>query len=207
MKELKKPLKKPLAKKLPLKKSVIKDPAEQTSVSVKAEKKETVTLIYNSQIEKLEWLSNFQPCLIVVVIDRTTGETLKFSSVEQGFHYFKTRSPEFRQKIYNCVKAKDARYHGSEKSGCPMRPDWKEIRKNVMKNLLLAKYGQNLILKKWLLATEDAKLVELAPWDKEKFWGVDEEGNGSNNSGLLTEEVREILADKSITTVYMDRYL
>lgn len=191
-------------------KKVKKLPATKLKAVAKTEKVEPAKvekIVYNSNIKEYAWLSNFQPCLVVLRIDKDTGENLMFTSAEAAFHYFKTKSVEYRTKIYNCIKAYDARYQGSAKAGCPMRKDWHEIRRDVMFRVVLAKYSQNTMLAKWLLETGDAELVELAPWDKEGFWGTDESGKGNNESGKITMEVREILRDRKIGSVAIGKYL
>lgn len=168
--------------------------AKATTKEKVAKKKDVEIIRYNSTISNWRWLSNFQQCMIVLYVEKGSDEKLEFASAEAAFQYFKTRSPEQRQKIYNCIKASDARYQGSEKAGCTMRKDWPDIREDVMLAILKAKYMQNYYLRKWLLATDTAELIELAPWDKELFWGTDESGNGENRSGKLTMQVREWLA-------------
>lgn len=178
------------------------------SSTKKAEKEKHIR--YNASIAKYSWLSNFQNCMIVLYIEKGSDETLTFANAEAAFQYFKTRSPEQRQKIYNCVKAHDARYQGSEKAGCVMRKDWSEIREPVMLAVLKAKYMQNYYLRKWLLETDDAELIELAPWDKELFWGTDDSGNGENKSGKTTMQVREWLRemeDNRVVKIYVGAFL
>lgn len=174
------------------------------------EKKAKDYIRYNASIAKYSWLSNFQNCMIVLYVEKGSDETLTFSNVEAAFQYFKTRSPEQRQKIYNCVKASDARYQGSEKAGCVMRKDWYDMREAVMLAVLKAKYMQNYYLRKWLLETDKAELIELAPWDKELFWGTDDNGNGENKSGQLTMQVREWLSEMEenrVVKIYVGAFL
>lgn len=196
-------MKKPVVKKKPV---VDVAPKAKTVKPVKiAEDAEVIQ--YNASIAKYSWLSSFSPCLIVLQIDRQTKECLEFASAEAAFQYFKTKSVEFRNKIINCVKAKDARYQGSEKAGCPLRPDWADIKEDVMFRVQLAKFGQNIILRQRLLKLKGKKLVELSPWDKELFWGTNEKGEGANKHGKTLMRVGEELAERPITVIPMDKYL
>ena len=60
-----------------------------------------------------------------------------------------------------------------------------------MKELLMAKFSQNEDLKKKLLDTGDATLIEGNTWG-DKYWGVCK-GVGKNRLGELLMEVREEL--------------
>lgn len=149
---------------------------------------------YNFKTPGYGWLSSFQPCCIEVKDEK--GNRVLFPSAEHAFHYFKTKSKLYREKILNAADASKARYWGSEKAECPMRDDWDDIREEVMYKILTAKYKQNLPLKKRLLATGDTILQELSPWDKELFWGTNKDGEGKNKHGKLTMRVRKKLASK-----------
>lgn len=74
-----------------------------------------------------------------------------------------------------------------------IRPDWDEIRLQVMKHCLLAKFTQNAKLKDLLLATGDAEIIEDSPRDS--FWGIGKNGDGSNWLGRLLMEVRSELKE------------
>lgn len=162
---------------------------------------------YNSKIAGTEYLSSFYICSLVVrVRDKKGNELLlTFNSVEAAFHYFKTKTPLFREKIYSCSMPSKARYYGSEKSGCPMRDDWDEIKSRVMYKLNLAKFTQNLLLGTWLVATGEAKLIEFSPWDKvDNFWGVNEKGEGKNKHGRILTKVRAKLSGRKYTMSDLD---
>lgn len=144
------------------------------------------------------WLSNMFPCTIYLKVpkDFSSDGFLMFYSVEQAFQWAKTTSVESRTKIYNCIKAKDARYHGSERANCVMRDEWSEdgYKEAVMLEILKSKYSQNKVLCEKLIATKDIPLYEVAPWDKQKFWGVDAKLEGSNKTAKLTMKVRKKLS-------------
>lgn len=156
---------------------------------------------YNSSIAGTEYLSSFYLCSIVVRAEDKKGNKvlLKFSSVEQGFQFFKTQNPVFREKIMNCGTPSKARYFGSAKAGCPVRDNWDDIKDKVMFKLVFAKFRQSLLLTSYLLSTDDIKLVEYSPWDKvDNYWGVNEKGEGKNKHGRITMRVREKIAGLSL---------
>lgn len=131
---------------------------------------------------------------------------IMFYSAEQAFQYMKTESAEHRTKIRNCIKPKDARYQGSAKAGCPLRDDWDEVKESIMFEILKAKYSQNVVMGEMLMGTEDVPIVEIAPWDKEKFWGVDTDRQGKNTTGKLHERVRKWLRKKKGTLPTIQYY-
>jgi len=73
------------------------------------------------------------------------------------------------------------------------RIDWRDIRIDVMKYCLALKLYQNPPLRKILLATENAPIVELS--HKDKFWGTVEKEKGvlvgQNVLGQLWCEIRD----------------
>ena len=70
----------------------------------------------------------------------------------------------------------------------PLRVDWKEVRLNVMREIVFLKFSQNQDLKKKLLATGNAILVEKNNWH-DYFWGVCN-GKGENHLGKILMTVR-----------------
>ena len=68
------------------------------------------------------------------------------------------------------------------------RNDWEEIKKDIMKKALLAKFTQHKDLRQLLLSTRDNMLIEHTPYDK--FWGDGGDGSGQNQLGMLLMEIR-----------------
>ena len=71
------------------------------------------------------------------------------------------------------------------------RKDWEDIKIDVMRKALLAKFTQHKRLRQMLLSTGDNMLIEHTPYDK--FWGDGGDGNGENHLGLLLMEIRHDL--------------
>lgn len=76
----------------------------------------------------------------------------------------------------------------------PLRRDWEEVKDNIMREALRAKFTQNKDLKKILLETGDAELVEHTANDN--YWGDGGDGSGKNMLGKLLMEFREELKNE-----------
>ena len=68
------------------------------------------------------------------------------------------------------------------------RKDWEEVKVDIMRKALLAKFTQHRDLRQLLLITKDYMLIEHTPNDK--FWGDGGDGNGQNKLGMLLMEIR-----------------
>ena len=71
---------------------------------------------------------------------------------------------------------------------CTLVPDWEDIKVDVMRELLYAKYEEPEIRAK-LVATNPRELIEFNDWGDD-FWGVCTDA-GLNMLGQLLEEVRQ----------------
>jgi ribA/ribD-fused uncharacterized protein len=70
-----------------------------------------------------------------------------------------------------------------------LRPDWEEIKLEVMREITRCKYDQHPDLKEKLMATKGIELVEYNTWG-DVFWGVC--GNaGQNHLGKILMEYRD----------------
>lgn len=72
-----------------------------------------------------------------------------------------------------------------------MRPDWEEVKYDVMYEIVKAKFIQNPDLKEKLLSTGDEYLVEGNHWG-DRTWGQ-VNGVGKNWLGKILMKVREEL--------------
>lgn len=68
------------------------------------------------------------------------------------------------------------------------RHDWEDVRNDVMRCALVAKFTQHADLKEILSSTQGAGLVEHTGNDR--YWGDGGDGTGRNMLGQLLEEVR-----------------
>lgn len=134
-----------------------------------------------------EFLSNFYICPIV-------REGMGFNSAEAAYQAAKLTAPEHKRLIANEDSPGKAKRMGRS---LPIRPDWEDVRLDVMLDVLRLKFGQNLPLAEMLLSTGDALLVEGNRWH-DNFWGNCSCGRcsdipGLNHLGRALMQVREEL--------------
>lgn len=115
----------------------------------------------------------------------------------------KSESPEYQQQILNAQTPGKAKRLGDSRldnpalakqslfrKGHKLREDWESQKLNIMKRALSAKFDQNFALKKALLDTGDAELIEDSASDA--FWGIGN-GHGQNWLGRLLMQLRSEL--------------
>jgi hypothetical protein len=71
----------------------------------------------------------------------------------------------------------------------PLRPDWEEVKDEVMREAVWAKFTQHSRLSELLLSTRDATIIEHTRNDA--YWGDGGGGRGRNMLGRILMEVRE----------------
>ena len=130
-----------------------------------------------------DFLSNFYNCPIVY-------DGLKFNNSEAAYHSVKC--PSHRAEFIN-LNASEAKKLGRK---VELRPNWEEIKDNVMYAVCYAKFSQNKDLKIKLLQTGDAKLVEGNSWN-DTYWGVCK-GKGQNKLGKILMQLREEFQNSTI---------
>ena len=131
------------------------------------------------------WLSNFH--LVDVVYD---GEV--YPSTEHAYQAAKTLHDITREQIRLAPTPGVAKALGK---ACLLRPDWEEIKVEVMEDLLRQKF-KNPLLKAKLLATVGHDLVEGNHWG-DTFWGVCRD-KGLNMLGKLLMQIRDETINRGI---------
>ncbi len=128
------------------------------------------------------WLSNFWLVSIAY-----KGRV--YPSVEHAYMSQKNLSEVWQEF---CVSEPDPRKVKKMSMEICLRPDWEEVKMDIMKELTFIKY-QNQELREKLLATEDEYIQEGNDWG-DTFWGVDiNTGEGKNMLGKIIMEVRDDL--------------
>lgn len=116
---------------------------------------------------------------------------VEYPTTEHAYQACKTLDKNYRKKIKNTSGAGKAKKLGQKKSmdkcGVKLRPDWENIKLNVMLDLLRQKFS-NGELKQKLLDTGDAELIENNWWG-DFYWGM-VNGEGENHLGRLLMKVR-----------------
>src|SRR4051812_46252440 len=72
----------------------------------------------------------------------------------------------------------------------PLRPDWDDVKDDVMRRAVLRKFESHDDIRAILLSTGDERLVERTSDDY--YWGVGTKRTGENKLGLILMEVREM---------------
>ena len=127
---------------------------------------------------KNEFLSNMYSCRVVI-----NGEV--YPSAEHAFQAMKSLDRDVRITLSVCPSAKDVKRYGRK---IALRPDWEDVKVDIMYNILKAKFT-NPVLAQKLLATKDEELIEGNTWG-DTFWGVCK-GKGKNMLGNLLMKVRK----------------
>lgn len=126
------------------------------------------------------WLSNFEPCKVFY-------EGIEYSSSENAYQAAKSLDLEVKLEISKLSPSESKKI--SKK--IELRPDWEEIKYEVMFSVVFDKFTRNKELKKKLLSTGNKYLEETNHWN-DKFYGVCN-GDGLNVLGNIIMEVRRIL--------------
>jgi ribA/ribD-fused uncharacterized protein len=154
------------------------------------------------------FLSHFHPAAIVL-----DGET--WPTVEHYYQAQKSTEPGYREAIRAAATPGRAKRLAAppgalrrvsaqswfRKNKVPPRPDWHEVKLDIMRRADLAKFTQHLELAEWLLATGDAELIEDSP--SEPYWGTGPDGQGLNWAGRVIMEVRAQLRAGSDATGFV----
>lgn len=117
-----------------------------------------------------------------------------WDTTEHAYQSQKTSVPGEIDKIWACKTPKESRLLGQI---CQLRPDWDDVKDRVMKECCIAKFTQHADLKKLLLETGDAELIEDSPVDW--YWGCGKDGTGKNMLGKILMEIRAELRDEKTT--------
>jgi ribA/ribD-fused uncharacterized protein len=134
---------------------------------------------------RYKWLSNMYGLHIPIHV-----LNIDFRCVETAFVAHKTTDPLMRLKMSLLKSPHEAKQLGRK---VELRPDWEDIKLDIMYELVFTKFRQSGYLCTKLLATGDKQLIEANDWGDE-FWGVDAfSGVGENHLGRILMRVRDEL--------------
>lgn len=109
-------------------------------------------------------------------------------------HYFQAQkfpsAPAHQEKIRQARTPKAAKSLGRSRK-IQLRPDWEQVKEEVMRKGLWAKFTTHPELIALLLETGTRRLIENAPSDH--YWGCGQSGTGKNRLGVLLMELRTTL--------------
>jgi len=122
----------------------------------------------------------------------------RFDTSEHAYHWEKFRlddtiggqERDIQRRIRIAPSAHDA-FKFAELNREFSRPDWDQIKVDVMRHILWSKVEQHEYVRRKLLATGDRQLIEDS-W-RDDFWGWGQNRDGQNMLGKLWMEIREEL--------------
>lgn len=109
-----------------------------------------------------------------------------YCCLEAAYQAQKSLDPAIHERFANIRLPYKARGMGQHIK--TIRPDWFDIRIDIMEELLFMKFSHPQ-LKEWLQCTGQSKIVECNTWG-DTFWGV-YNGVGENHLGTLLMKVRD----------------
>jgi hypothetical protein len=127
--------------------------------------------------EEYRWLSNFWPCAIVY-------EGLGYPSSEAAYQAAKLENPEHRVRFTTMTPSQAKRAGKTVK----YRPDWDDVRLQVMYDICSYKFRNNPELRQNLLDTDEKYIEETNDWG-DRYWGVCR-GSGQNHLGKILMRIR-----------------
>lgn len=131
------------------------------------------------------WLSNFWE-------GQLTWGGKTYPSAEHAYQAAKATSEAEHELIRNSATCGQAKRNGAR---CSLRPDWEEIKDQVMYEVCKAKFTQHPVLGEALLATGSRELREGNAWG-DVYWGVNlNTGEGRNQLGKTLMRIREELVE------------
>ena len=142
-----------------------------------------MTIYFYSTREKYGEFSNFS----------AHGFELDSKYWKTSEHYFqamKFEGTEYEDKIREARQPKEAATLGRRRD-FPLRKDWEDIKDDVMRRAVLAKFRTHEDIRDRLLSTGDEELIEKTTGDY--YWGCGTDGTGKNMLGKILMEVRDIL--------------
>jgi len=135
--------------------------------------------------EQYAWLSNFEPSPIVDL------NGYVWPTAEHCYQAARTTGKE--REVIRLAETPDRAKRLGQK--CSVRSDWDDVKIEVMRRILVAKFTQNPEFYTLLRDCEGMELVECAPWDD----GGD--GNGQNHLGKLLMQLRDQWLEEEPTMV------
>lgn len=129
--------------------------------------------------QEYRFLSNFYKCLkfewLGYEFDNTEAAYMASKSTDRHVHkLFSTLAPNVARNIGQSII---------------IRPDWNDVRLDVMMNVNRLKYNDP-VLRKLLDDTGNKILVETNTWG-DFFWGASVDGVGENNLGKILMRIRD----------------
>jgi ribA/ribD-fused uncharacterized protein len=110
----------------------------------------------------------------------------RWQTTEHYFQASKFADPELQRRVREAETPGEAARLGRRLPG--LREDWEQVKEDVMRAALRAKFTQHARLARLLLSTQDAELVEHTSNDC--YWADGGDGSGKNRLGVLLMQLR-----------------
>lgn len=141
--------------------------------------------------EEYEFLSNFYPTKVVF-------DGITYCNSEAAYQAQKCLCPQDRLQFIR-LSSDEAKRLGQK---VEMRPDWDEVKCEIMEKIVYEKFMQNPTLAQALLDTGDKPLKEGNYW-KDLYWGVDmKSGKGENHLGKILMALRDYFRENGIPEAF-----
>lgn len=117
-------------------------------------------------------------------------------------HYFQaqkfcgTEYEEIIRLLDNPMKAAEM----GRNRDLPLREDWEQIKDDIMRKAVHAKFKQNKEIREVLLSTDKETIIEKTTNDY--YWGCGKNGCGKNMLGIILMEVREDLSSLEMSKTH-----
>ena len=122
--------------------------------------------------------------------------TIQGKTYKTTDHYFKSQKfvgTPSENDVINAPTPAIAAAIGRDRKR-PLRADWEQVKDDIMRIAVLAKFQQYTKLKDILLATGDVVIVEHTK--KDKYWGDGGDGSGLNRLGQILMQVRYFMHNR-----------
>jgi len=130
------------------------------------------------------WLSNFQECDVLY-------EGVLYPTTEHAFQAAKSLNQATRKYVAALSTPREAKSYGNNL--IKLRPDWEEVKRDIMFQINFIKYSDNEWLRDMLIQTGEEELIEGNTWG-DTYWGVSG-GVGCNELGKILMEIRTYFKD------------
>ena len=130
-----------------------------------------------------DFLSNFYRSTVMF-------EGVLYPTVEHAYQASKSTDPKVRDLIRRAPSPDVAKKLGQ---GVAVRPDWNDVKVDIMRRLIREKF-ENPFLRPKLLATGGAELILNNRWN-DKFWGICR-GVGENWLGRILMDERKRIKEE-----------
>lgn len=119
-----------------------------------------------------------------------TYEGITYPSSEHAYQAAKSSSLATKKAFAECYMLSSPAEAKKMGQHIMIRPDWEDVKINVMRDIVTAKFEQNDHLMRLLMATKGCRLIEGNTWG-DRFWGECPIGNGRNELGKILMGIRD----------------